>query len=232
MVKVEAALGVKPDPVRRLGALGVWVAEDAERLTQRLRLSNAESERLTGAGTAGGALRRRPVSRPRARSFIISGRNRSPTACSVAWARSEAGVADRAWRELASLPQRWTAPAFPLKAADFARRGDSPRAGSRRRIARRGSRVDRGGFSGRPRGAAIAIADKRCEVEDILARRERSRRSATGASLSRGRTSAIMPRGRMRSTCISLPRQTKSSPRIALMKSTGKSRSRARQQSG
>ncbi len=29
----------------------------------------------------------------------------------------------RAWRELANLPQRWTAPAFPLKSADFTRRG-------------------------------------------------------------------------------------------------------------
>ena len=41
----------------------------------------------------------------------------------LAWARSEAGAADASWRALASLPQRWTAPAFPLKAADFMRRG-------------------------------------------------------------------------------------------------------------
>jgi poly(A) polymerase len=41
----------------------------------------------------------------------------------VAWARSQAGAADHAWRELASLPQHWTPPAFPLKAADFLRRG-------------------------------------------------------------------------------------------------------------
>ncbi|MFZ0238908.1 MAG: CCA tRNA nucleotidyltransferase, partial [Xanthobacteraceae bacterium] len=47
MVKVEAAIGVESDPVRRLGALGVWVAEDGERLAQRLRLSNADAERLT-----------------------------------------------------------------------------------------------------------------------------------------------------------------------------------------
>ena len=49
MIKVETALGVEADAVRRLGALGVWVPEDAERLAQRLRLSNAESERLLGA---------------------------------------------------------------------------------------------------------------------------------------------------------------------------------------
>ena len=46
MAKVEGLLGLPPDPVRRLGALGVLVVEDAERLWQRLRLANVEHERL------------------------------------------------------------------------------------------------------------------------------------------------------------------------------------------
>src|SRR5256714_349761 len=50
MAKVEAACGLAPDATRRLGALGVWVTEDAERLWQRLRLSNAEHERLAAMG--------------------------------------------------------------------------------------------------------------------------------------------------------------------------------------
>ena len=121
-VKAEAALGAVPDAVRRLGALGVWVAEDAERLTERLRLSNAESERLAalehwwrvkpqfGEQSAHALLYRLgPV------SFT----DRVVTA----WARSEAGVSDEAWLRLASLPERWTVPVFPLKAADFMRRG-------------------------------------------------------------------------------------------------------------
>jgi poly(A) polymerase len=41
----------------------------------------------------------------------------------VAWSRSAAGAADRAWRALAELPRTWTAPEFPLKAADFMERG-------------------------------------------------------------------------------------------------------------
>src|SRR5262249_57976681 len=45
--KVEAAVGIECDPVRRLGALGVSVVEDAERLWQRLRLTNSEHARLT-----------------------------------------------------------------------------------------------------------------------------------------------------------------------------------------
>src|ERR1700733_1614400 len=46
VVKAEAASGIAPDAVRRLGALGLLVKEDAERLNDRLRLSNAEAERL------------------------------------------------------------------------------------------------------------------------------------------------------------------------------------------
>ena len=44
MAKVETAAGVQADPVQRLGALGARIAEDAERLWQRLRLSNVEHE--------------------------------------------------------------------------------------------------------------------------------------------------------------------------------------------
>ena len=41
----------------------------------------------------------------------------------LAWARAGAGNDTAHWRELAGLPQRWSAPKFPLKAADFVARG-------------------------------------------------------------------------------------------------------------
>ena len=41
----------------------------------------------------------------------------------TAWARSAAGAADPSWHALAELPRRWNAPSFPLKAADFTKRG-------------------------------------------------------------------------------------------------------------
>ena len=50
MVAVEAVVGVASDPIRRLGALAVFVCEDAERLSERLRLSNAEHDRLRAMG--------------------------------------------------------------------------------------------------------------------------------------------------------------------------------------
>jgi poly(A) polymerase len=40
----------------------------------------------------------------------------------LAWARS-ANFDSESWPQLATLPQRWSAPKFPLKAADFLARG-------------------------------------------------------------------------------------------------------------
>jgi poly(A) polymerase len=41
----------------------------------------------------------------------------------LGWARSNASAVDKEWHSLSTLPQRWTAPVFPLKAADFMKRG-------------------------------------------------------------------------------------------------------------
>ena len=41
----------------------------------------------------------------------------------LGWARSQDSAHDAGWHALASLPPRWTAPVFPLKAADFIKRG-------------------------------------------------------------------------------------------------------------
>jgi poly(A) polymerase len=80
LVKAEASLGAEPDAVRRLGALGVRVKEDADRLTSRLRLSVAEAERLLALELGGGWCRTLTRSR-RMRFFINSGRNRFSTVC-------------------------------------------------------------------------------------------------------------------------------------------------------
>ena len=50
----------------------------------------------------------------------------------LAWARSPQGACRSAWHGLATLPARWTAPAFPLRAADFIKRGvpKGPRLGA------------------------------------------------------------------------------------------------------
>ena len=127
MISAERMLGLAPSPVRRLGALSVAVTEDAKRVAARLRLTNAEAKaldsmghrwwRLAGHGRGEGAAaalpaRRGPVSRP--------------AAAGMGALRGKPGLRDdRAayWREFATLPQRWSAPKFPLKAADFIARG-------------------------------------------------------------------------------------------------------------
>jgi poly(A) polymerase len=122
MAKVEAAIGVQADPVHRLGALAVRITEDAERLWQRLRLSNAEHQRLVSLGDAW--WRVKPDSEKEARALLYRlGPQRFADRVLIAWTRSPAGAADHAWRELATLPQRWTVPVFPLKAAHFLKRG-------------------------------------------------------------------------------------------------------------
>jgi poly(A) polymerase len=123
MAKVEEAIGAGAVPVQRLGALGVWVAEDAERLSQKLRLTNAEHERLSSM--AEGWRRISPQHGEQAARALLYrlGPQHFTDHVLLAWARSSVGTTDAAWRELATLPARWTAPAFPLKAADFMGRG-------------------------------------------------------------------------------------------------------------
>ena len=123
MAKVEAAVGLAGDPVRRLGALAVMVAEDAERLWQKLRLTNKEHERL--ASIAEGWRRISPgFGEQGARALLYRlGPEHFIDHALLGWARSQGSAHDEAWHALATLPQRWSAPVFPLKAADFIKRG-------------------------------------------------------------------------------------------------------------
>jgi poly(A) polymerase len=122
MAKVEAAIGAEPDPVQRLGALGVAVHEDAERLMHRLRLSNAEFERLRALDPW---WRISPAAGDKAARALLYhlGPQSFTDRVLLAWSRSDAGAANDDWQKLATLPTRWSAPDFPLKSADFTRRG-------------------------------------------------------------------------------------------------------------
>jgi poly(A) polymerase len=108
--------------MRRLGALGVWVKEDAERLRSRLRLSGAESERLLALEHWWRVVPD-PDAQPAHALLYRLGPQSFLDRALVAWTRSDAGAADNNWRQLASLPRRWIVPSFPLKAADFVERG-------------------------------------------------------------------------------------------------------------
>ena len=111
-------------PTRRLGALAVWIAEDAERLWQRLRLSNAEHARL--AAMADGWWRvTHAMGDAAARRADLSDRAGAFHATACCWpgrARRSARTMPRGGRSR-RCRSAGRAPAFPLKAADFIARG-------------------------------------------------------------------------------------------------------------
>jgi len=122
MVEAERALGLAADPMRRLAALAVAVTEDARRLAQRLRLSNAEAKRLDSMGHRWWRLAGMDDDAARRRLYRL-GADRYHDRVMLAWARAGRDAASPRWPALATLPQRWMPPAFPLKAADFIARG-------------------------------------------------------------------------------------------------------------
>jgi poly(A) polymerase len=122
MIAAERMLGLKADPIRRLGALGVAVTEDAKRLAMRLRLTNGETRALDSMGHRWWRLAGMDEATARRRLYRL-GEARYRDRLMLAWARAGGDSDPAPWRELATLPERWSAPKFPLKAADFMARG-------------------------------------------------------------------------------------------------------------
>lgn len=123
LIDVEVALKVPPDHVRRLGALGVSVIEDVERLRQRLRVSNVEYERLASMADHWWHISA-TWDQQGARVLLYRlGRERYLDRVLLAWTRSPETAADDRWSAMAMLPERWMIPKFPLRAADFLERG-------------------------------------------------------------------------------------------------------------
>ena len=121
MIGIERILDLPADAMRRLGALAVAVTEDARRLATRLRLSNAEAKALDSMGHRWWRLISMDEATARRRLYRL-GADAYRDRLMLAWARSGGGDAG-AWRQMADLPRRGSAPRFPLRAADFIARG-------------------------------------------------------------------------------------------------------------
>ena len=124
LAALEAALGVAPDAIRRLGALAVREEADALALREGLRLSNSEAARLealTGPAPA-------PAMCEKGQKAFIYRMGRATYAdrALIAFARSGAPLEDEGWRALIALAGAWAVPVFPLKAGDFLARGLTP----------------------------------------------------------------------------------------------------------
>lgn len=126
LAEIEKARGAAPDALLRLAALLVRVEEDADRLRERLRLSNADHERLASAARALERLHglAAPPSTGELRAWLFAhGRTTALDALALAQADSGAPPDDArflsAARFLADTPQ----PALPFSGADILARG-------------------------------------------------------------------------------------------------------------
>jgi poly(A) polymerase len=123
LAAIEAAVGHPPDPVLRLAALAVEIPEDAERLRERLRLSNDETAKLLRAAGRGAGLGP-PGPEAYARAWLYRhGATAYRERLLLDWARSGASPDSEAWRRRFDLPDRWQPPRFPLSGADVLAQG-------------------------------------------------------------------------------------------------------------
>jgi poly(A) polymerase len=126
LVAIEAGRGRGPDALLRLAALGVAIPEDADRLRDRLRLANAEADRLKSAAAALIGLHgiTSPPSFHGLRALLFkAGREAARDALALAQAESDTRPSDATFaaanRFLADAPE----PKLPISGADLIARG-------------------------------------------------------------------------------------------------------------
>jgi poly(A) polymerase len=129
LAAIERAAGDTADAILRLAAFAVLTVEDADRLRQRLRLSNEEHTRLVEAAETCVALRGAetppPVSHLREMLFQCGARA-ATDGLALAFAASGATATDSAWMAAMRYLRTTPAPIFPLKGADLIARGMAP----------------------------------------------------------------------------------------------------------
>src|SRR5665213_354833 len=102
------------DDILRLTAL----AKEPEDLKEKLRLSNAEADRIKAALSAPQIT---PSLREKERRALLYhlGPQAWRDSVSLSWARSRASLADAKWKKLLRLADRWIKPVLPLTGKDL-----------------------------------------------------------------------------------------------------------------
>ncbi len=125
----DVAMGGPADAVLRLAAFSVLTVEDAERLRDRLRLSNDEFARLAAAARTLAPLHGRDVPPPASHlreMLFLCGARAAADALALVHAESAAAADDGDWLEAARYLEETPAPSFPIKGADLIARGVAP----------------------------------------------------------------------------------------------------------
>ncbi|MFO1125542.1 MAG: CCA tRNA nucleotidyltransferase [Methylocystis sp.] len=125
----ERAMGRPADAVLRLAAFSALTVEDAERLRDRLRLSNDEFARLAAAARTLAPLHGRDVPPPASHlreMLFLCGARAAADGLALAHAESAAEADAADWLEAARYLEDTPTPAFPIKGADLIARGVAP----------------------------------------------------------------------------------------------------------
>ena len=120
---LEGELNRAPDTINRLGALFMLVDEDADKLANKLRLSNKQKRVMKN--WVNDVEINEMLSEKQARARFYQLRDDYPMRVAINWLLSRAGINDRDWRTLYDLPERWQPPIFPLKGQDLLNAGMS-----------------------------------------------------------------------------------------------------------
>jgi poly(A) polymerase len=112
LADTETAVGVEPVFARRLAALGCRIEEDVARLAHRMRLSNQERLRM-GTALAAARIVRLDLGEREARAVLYR-LGTDAFRDGLLLAAAECGEPDSRIQRLHELPDRWTAPEFPV----------------------------------------------------------------------------------------------------------------------
>lgn len=132
LAAIEQSLALQPDVMLRLAVLGVEVVEDAIKLRDHLRLSNAEFDTLVLAANAPREGVHPQSSEQEAKvSLYRKGPSDMRKQLLINWARSGISPDHPNARVLYAFPDRWDPPRFPVSGADVLEAGvpSGPRVG-------------------------------------------------------------------------------------------------------
>jgi poly(A) polymerase len=125
-IAIESATGAPADGLLRLAALAALVAEDADRLREKLRLANSEWVRLAAAAQALVALhgREAPPQDQDLRALLFNrGRRAAIDAAALAWAESDIDPKAENWLAALRFLREQEEPRAPFSGADLLTRG-------------------------------------------------------------------------------------------------------------
>ena len=111
--------GAVPSVPLRLAVLSARITEDIIRLTSRLRLTNAERNRMQAALSAARGFAAPPGRRMARRSLYRHGEQAYRDGVAYGFAWSTAAADDPAWHNLQALPDDDSVPSFPLSGRDL-----------------------------------------------------------------------------------------------------------------